>query len=313
MALSSRFSWLRVPRRTARLRLTLFYGGLFLVSGVVLLAITNVLVRSTTGNFVFFQMSTKLLPVPKDAPAPKALFTYHASHVPKGFLAQASKAEALALRTHRSDLHQLLVESGIALAVMTVLSVALGWLIAGRVLRPLRSITASAQRISVNNLHERLALDGPDDEFKELGDTLDGLLGRLEGSFEAQRRFVANASHELRTPLTLERALLQLAISDPEATADSLRSTCEEVLVYGEAQERLIEALLTLATSEQGLEGRRPVDLGTITSGVVQAAQAEADRLDVRLETDIGLATTSGEPAPGGEARRQPRAQRFAS
>ena len=119
---------------------------------------------------------------------------------------------------------------------------------------------------------------------------------RLEASFEAQRRFVANASHELRTPLTLERTLLQLALSDPEATADSLRSTCEEVLVYGEAQERLIEALLTLATSEQGLERRRPVDLSAITSGVVQSAQAEADRLDVRLETDIRLATTSGDP-----------------
>jgi signal transduction histidine kinase len=288
---------MRLPRRTARLKLTLFYGGLFLVSGVVLLTITNILVRSTTGNFIYFQMSEKSLLPPKTGRTPRTIFTYGYHHPPPPqFLAQASKAEALAQRTHQSDLHQLLVQSGIALAVMTVLSVALGWLIAGRVLRPLRSITASAQRISANNLHERLALEGPDDEFKDLGDTLDGLLGRLEGSFEAQRRFVANASHELRTPLTLERTLLQLALSDPGATAASLRSTCEEVLLYGEAQERLIEALLTLATSEQGLEAYRPVDLAAITDLVIQTPHPDAGRLGVRLESDIKPAATTGDP-----------------
>ena len=290
------FSWLQLPRRTARLRLTLFYSGLFLVSGVVLLAITNVLVRSTTGNFVFLQMSGKGLPLAKNSPAAKAIFTYRNHYPPPHLLAQASKTEALAFRTHQSDLHQLLVRSCIALGVMTVLSVAPGWLVADHVLRPLRSITASAQRISASKLHERLALAGADDEFKKLGDTLDGLLSRLEASFDAQHQFVANASHELRTPLTLERTLLQLALADPGATRASLRSTCEELLLYGEAQERLIEALLTLATSEQGLETSHPVDLSAITERTVHSARPEARGLGVRLEHDVQPASTTGDP-----------------
>jgi signal transduction histidine kinase len=275
----------------------LFYGGLFLISGVVLLVITNILVRSTTGNFIFFQLSGKSGTFGKTASATKTIFGYRSRHLPPPALtAQARKATNLALQTHASDLHQLLVQSGIALGAMTVLSVAVGWLIAGRVLRPLRVITTSAQRISANNLHERLAIDGPDDEFKELGDTLDGLLGRLEASFEAQRRFVANASHELRTPLTLERTLLQLALADPDATVASLRSACEEVLLYGEAQERLIEALLTLATSEQGLEKHRPVDLSAITELVAESPDPQANQLGVSLETDIQPAFTTGDP-----------------
>ncbi len=118
-------------------------------------------------------------------------------------------------------------------------------------------MTAAARTISAGNLHERLALTGPDDEFKQLGDTLDELLARLEASFAAQRRFVANAAHELRTPLTVERTLLQVALADPNASAASLRATCEELLAVGREQERLLEALLTLATSERGLETPR--------------------------------------------------------
>jgi signal transduction histidine kinase len=289
-----------VPRRTARLKLTLFYGGLFLVSGVVLLVITNILVRSTTGNLIFFRMPGNGLPFDQNGPRGRAIFNYQGvvrhHPVPPQLSGQLSKAEALALQTHAADLHQLAVQSAIALGAMTVLSAVLGWLVAGRVLRPLRSITATARRISANNLHERLALEGPDDEFKELGDTLDGLLGRLESSFDAQRRFVANASHELRTPLTLERTLLQLALDDPGATVASLRSTCEELLVYGEAQERLIEALLTLAASEQGLDQRQPVDLAAIAELVVASPHPEADRLDVSLDSDVRPAATTGDP-----------------
>ena len=143
-------------------------------------------------------------------------------------------------------------------------------MVAGRILGRLHAVTATARTISASNLHERLALEGPDDELKELGDTFDGLLGRLESSFEAQRQFVANASHELRTPLTLSRALLQVALADPDLSLDSLRATCEEVLEAQSEQERLLEALLTLSHSQAGLEQREPLDLASLTEEVLR-------------------------------------------
>src|SRR5207249_2339662 len=135
---------------------------------------------------------------------------------------------------------------------MSLVAVGLGWLVAGRILRPLRLITAMTRHISSENLHERLAVPAPDDELKDLGDTIDGLLERLETAFEAQKRFVANASHELRTPLTVQRAMIEVAIADPDADVETLRTTCQELLAVGQQQERVIEALLTLAHSQQG-------------------------------------------------------------
>jgi signal transduction histidine kinase len=198
---------------------------------------------------------------------------------------------------HSADQSRLLATSWLALALTTVASAFFGWIAAGRVLRPLRTITTTARTISAGNLHERLALAGPNDEFKQLGDTLDDLLGRLEASFEAQRRFVANASHELRTPLTLERTLLQVALADPDATIDTLRETCEELLAAGRDQERLLEALLTLASSERGLEHREPLDLARVMNHVAAATQPEADRLGVVIEPLLAPAQLSGDRA----------------
>jgi signal transduction histidine kinase len=135
-------------------------------------------------------------------------------------------------------------------------------------------------------------LTGPDDELKQLGNTFDGLLARLETSFEAQRQFVANASHELRTPLTLERTLLELALSDPNANVDSYRHTCEQLLAVGQQQERLIEALLTLSRSQRGLDNRQPVDLAAITA----AAAAAADHEGIVVDTKLEPAETNGNP-----------------
>jgi signal transduction histidine kinase len=175
--------------------------------------------------------------------------------------------------------------------------VGLGWIAAGRVLKPIQEITTTARTISAGNLHERLALVGPDDEFKRLGDTLDELLARLETSFEAQRRFVANASHELRTPLTLERTLLQLALADPDMSTETLRATCEELLATGREQERLLEALLTLASSERGLERRDPIELRGLAQAALAKPRPNVERLALEVESELGLAETLGDQA----------------
>jgi len=238
------------PRTTVRGRLAALYGGVFLASGVALLTIIYVLVDN-------------------------------AGSAPSGSNVQAvpgphGGSTQLVLQQRSLDLHALLVGSGIALAVMTVVSVAAGWLLAGRVLRPLRTMTNMTQQISEDDLHQRLALPGPRDELKDLGDTIDELLARLEAAFGAQRNFVANASHELRTPLTVSRATLQVALSDPELTLDALRSACEEAIETGRQQEQLIEALLTLARSQRGLEHREQVDLAAIVTEVTRVHEADA-------------------------------------
>ena len=262
----------RLPRRTVRLRLTLLYGGLFLLSGAILLAVTYVLVVSATDGVIFRGQngSQGFISGPHNGTAangggqPPELQTSGRGSgglTPNQLQAQARKLEAQAAHQHAAELHQLLIQSGLALTGMAVLSIGLGWLVAGRVLRPLRTITAAAREISATNLHERLALGGPDDELKELGNTFDGLLARLEASFSAQRQFVANASHELRTPLARQRILSQVALADPDATAETLRAAHERVLAAGAQQEQLIEALLTLARGQAGLGTREPFDL----------------------------------------------------
>jgi signal transduction histidine kinase len=163
------------------------------------------------------------------------------------------------------------------------------------VLRPLRQMTAGARAITAGNLHQRLAVSGPDDEFKQLGDTIDDLLARLEGAFAAQRRFVANAAHELRTPLTLERALLQVALADPNASAARLRAACEELLVTGRNQERLLEALLTLATSELGPTAHEDVDLATAAEDALDATHAAIDQRHIEVEAALDPALARGD------------------
>jgi signal transduction histidine kinase len=194
------------------------------------------------------------------------------------------------------DRQHLLIVSGIALAVIAVAATATGWFIAGRVLRPLRTITATARWISASSLHERLALSGPDDELKELADTLDGLFARLEGAFDAQRRFAASASHELRTPLTRERTLLQVTLADPACTAATWRAVSRDLLASNAEQDRLIEALLTLAGSEAGLGEREPLNLAAITSEALAAARPAISGLGLNVHADTRSAALDGDP-----------------
>ena len=232
-----------LSRRTIRMRLTLIYGGLFLICGAGLLAITYVLVSNATAGY-FSSTGPNGFTVggyvgshgakPRGGPpglqvnGPRAV-----ALSPGQAQAVAGQMQALAVSQHASELHQLLIYSGVALAIMAMMSVGFGWVMAGRVLRPLRTITAAARDISATSLHRRLALKGPDDELKELGDIFDDLLSRLEASFRSQRQFVANASHELRTPLAWQRTLVQVALADPGADAASLRAAHDRVLASG--------------------------------------------------------------------------------
>ncbi len=297
--------WL--PRPTVRLRLTILYGTLFLVAGALLLATTYGLVAQSVGRGAGQTISLRDVATPVTGGGKGALFFRQTGgqvqtaqfppDFPTALKAPAKRIQAAAQvaidRNRSATLSALLTKSGLALGIMALLSIALGWLMAGRALAPVRHMNARVRQMSADNLHERLALAGREDELKELGDTFDGLLGRLEAAFESQRAFVANASHELRTPLTVERAVVEVALADPDATVESLRATCERVLVAGEQQERTIEALLTLARSQRGLQAREPVDLSAVAG---QARQA-VDAGEVRLECSFGSAAALGDPA----------------
>ena len=227
----------RLPRRTIRLRLALLYGGVFFISGAILLALIYGAVAHTHHTF------SQVVPAPFIRSSSQAA----PAQLQPGL--RGVKVSVVDSDQRNADLQVLAVVSAIALALM----MGLGWLIAGRVLRPLRTITSAARDISATNLHQRLALTGPDDEFKELGDTFDGLLARLDASFHSQRQFVANASHELRTPLARLKTLVQVTLADPNASPESLRAAHERVLASEEQLERLIEALLSLASGERAL------------------------------------------------------------
>jgi len=202
---------------------------------------------------------------------------------------------AIAGSGHGIGLHQLLIGSAVALAVLIPVSLALGWFVAGRFLHPLRAITTAAKAISAGNLHRRLGLGEPTDELTELGHTLDGLFARLEASFDAQRRFVANASHDLRTPLAGLRTLLEVTLGDPDADAETLRAACEEALELCGHQERLVHALLALAVSERGISRWDTVDLAEITRGVLASRRDQAAERGVELTERLEPAATGGD------------------
>jgi signal transduction histidine kinase len=265
-----------LPRRTLRIRLALLYAALFCVSAVALAAVALI-------------FRPDFLAGTSSAAAP------HTPGRPPHCCPHGQSIASIAA-TVAHDMSQ--NPAGVAMvAVMVVLAVGVGWLVAGRLVHPLRAITASARDISASNLHRRLGLSGHDDEFTELGQTLDDLFARLEASFESQRHFIANASHELRTPLTAGRALLEVAIADPEPSIQTLRATCEELVELSDQQERLIAALLTLADGQRGLEHPEPLDLADIAQNVLLDRQAEAGRRGIRLSTMLAAAPATGDPS----------------
>ena len=306
--------WQSLPPRTIRLRLTLIYGGLFILCSAALLGITYGLVsnRYTAGYVQAIGKQSGVVPSFSGAPlgalpvGPVVTLSRsgggHATGavpLPAGVRPPAGNGQVSARAIIIASQAQstaargtLLLGSGIALTIMAVIAMWLGWVVAGRALRPLREITAAARDISASNLHRRLALEGPDDELTQLAGTFDALLERLETAFAAQRQFAANVSHELRTPLTLERTLLEVALADPNTSAAALRGVCEKVLANGRQQERLIDALLVMSRSQRGLERREAVDLAQVAA----QALASIDTGELTVQRTLQPAGTNGDP-----------------
>ncbi|MER5336542.1 ATP-binding protein [Micromonospora sp. NPDC002717] len=277
-----------MKRLSLRARLTLIYGGLFLVAGLVLLAVTYVLVEQRTTQPVGMALRDAKPFVQGTGP--------DINGVP---------AEQLRVLVNRAQddardqtLYSLLTQGGIALLLVSVVAIAFGWLVAGRALQPLHQITGTARRIAGadvagRGLHERISLSGPRDEVRELADTFDEMVERLDRSFDGQRRFVANASHELRTPLALNRSLIEVAVTRPGASED-VRRLGELLLSVNERHERLIDGLLTLADSENELSARSRVDLAEVAAHVVdQAVRPDTGPV---VDRELAAAPVSGDP-----------------
>jgi signal transduction histidine kinase len=252
---------LQARRPVLRVQLALLYSGVFIGLVVVLFAASSVLFGTSN---VFFGHSQS---------------AYHVGAAP----AHPSPGPTFSP-------WPLLV----ALALVAV-GVFAAWWLAGRFLRPLRTMTATAREISATNLNRRLSLAGPEDEITELGQTLDDLFARLQASFDSQRQFVANASHELRTPLAGQRTLLQVALADPGADAPALRDACEEALQLSGQQEQLIDALLALATSERGVERWESFDLAQLSRDAAQKRRQDAQRRGIEIDAQLEPAVASGD------------------
>jgi signal transduction histidine kinase len=287
-----------------RARLTLVYGAFFLLAGGVLLAFNYTQVsRGLPRDDIKFEGTISAGPPPgmEALPLQKGQFSSGTAGEGRTVVAEFNGQPAsldfiqgLPRLIRSKALHTLLVQSLLALGAVGAGSVLLGWLVAGRVLRPLHRITETARRLSESNLHERIGLDGPHDELRELGDTFDGMLARLDTAFESQRRFVANASHELRTPLAIMRAQLEVAVADPAATTDDLRSTAAVVQHVIDRSERLVDGLLLLARADGRLH-TEAVDLAdlVLSSGAMERAAAR----DLKVEVVVAPAPVHGDPA----------------
>ena len=276
------------PAPTIRLRLTALYGVVFLITGAVFLTLGYLLVRHNLdagGDWREVRRELQRLGL-----IPAAGSFRFAPGSP-----EASVAEAIRTQLRNDALHRLLLEYLLALGVMTVISVVAGWLLAGRALRPLRRITATARRVSSENLGERIALEAPADELKELADTFDRMLERLDDAFESQRHFVANASHELRTPLAIMRTEVDVALADPDASPAELREMGEAVRESIERSERLLESLLVLARSQAAAGKEEDVDLAALSADCITDLHARAQEHAIQIEDHLASAWARGD------------------
>ncbi|GGU84905.1 sensor protein CutS [Streptomyces albospinus] len=257
--------WLRP---TIRIRLTVLYGGMFLMAGIVLLLIIYLSAASAFDDSIpSLSVSGRGITVDVGRCSPlSSSASLHEINVALNGCFEQQRAAALQTLWNRSL---------VALMGLTVVAFAFGYTMAGRVLSPLGRITRTAQRVAGSDLHRRIELRGPDDELKELADTFDEMLDRLDRAFESQRRFVSNASHELRTPLAINRTLLEVQLADPDASPE-LTQLGKTLLATNERSEQLVEGLLLLARSENKVVDKKPVDLSEVASQAVEQTRGEA-------------------------------------
>ncbi|MFD5348802.1 sensor histidine kinase [Streptomyces anulatus] len=274
----------KLPHSTIRTRIALVYGGVFLVLGTALLATVNLASRAGT--------ETEARSIASSAAVAQPGYAVNGPLISRRHLGPPTVYD-LTDNVSNAAGQQLLYWSIAALLVMTGCAVAVGWWTAGRVLRPIHDMTEKARRLSAHTLHERMAPTGPDDELKELGETLDALLARLEKAFDSQQRFIANASHELRTPLATQRAAIQIGLDDP--SPEDLVRTRQTLLDTNRRSERLIEGLLLLAVSDEGLRRRERVALDETTAAVADALAAEARERSITVEVTARPVTVEGD------------------
>jgi signal transduction histidine kinase len=274
------------PAPTIRLRLTVIYGLVFLLTGAALLTVGYLLVRHNLDARGDIRATLRKLGLPATTFGRPPGFNPNSP--------EASVANAVRAQLRSEALHKLLIEYAGALGLMTMVSVGAGWLLAGRALRPLRDITATARRVSGENLGERIGLSGPADELKRLADTFDGMLERLDSAFASQRHFVANASHELRTPLAIMRTEVDVALADPDASTGELRGMGEAIRETIDRCERLLEGLLTLARSEAGAPRADEVDLAALAGDCITDMLARAREAGVQMIPKLEPAWTRG-------------------
>jgi signal transduction histidine kinase len=279
-----------IPRRwwrsTIRVRLTLLSAGAFFLAGAALIALMYLFLWQALDRQLTARLGiTQHLPE-QVATQPDSQESSHA-------LQEELRAQ---FQQDRDDtLNTMLIASLIALGVVGVIAGGFGWLLAGRALQPLQQITATARRVADRSLHERIAFDGPHDEVKDLADTFDAMLERLDRAFDSQRRFVANASHELRTPLTINRTLIEVALDHPHAT-EALRQLGGTLLAVNQRHERLIDGLLTLASSEQRITDPTLVDLADLASHVTTESRGVARTAGMDVRTHLQPAPVTGDP-----------------
>ncbi|MFC8131821.1 sensor histidine kinase [Streptomyces sp. NPDC057302] len=275
------FPWLRP---TIRIRLTLLYGGMFLIAGILLLSIIYLLAAQALN--VGSELPFKI--VSGQVASEKCNFPGSPS------ASELNHAMNACVNEQRQDaLDNLLSRSLLALLGLAVIAFAFGYAMAGRVLSPLGRITRTARRVAGTDLSRRIELDGPDDELKELSDTFDEMLDRLERAFTAQQRFVGNASHELRTPLAINRTLLEVHLSDPGAPPE-LHQLGKTLLATNERSEQLVEGLLLLARSDNQIVERKPVDLAEVADRAVDQVRSEADAKGVEIRGERASAVVQG-------------------